>query len=155
MAAALVLLLLYATSRAWYLFWRYSEHHLTSLQESVTHPFCPWCLQMSREEEERFLVQSSSYLAKVVLDSIGELFESADSIKQWLAMCARIVSGFLCCCLTGAVCVPVRHSRALPYVCTVVLGIRRAFVCIVLPFPPRRLHFRTNPWLGSRLSACL
>lgn len=35
---------------------------------------------------------SSAYLAKVVLQAIGNLFSAADGIKEWLATCARLVA---------------------------------------------------------------
>lgn len=44
------------------------------------------------EEKEELIGVSSGYVARLTLESIGELFHAADQIKDWLATCARLVS---------------------------------------------------------------
>lgn len=50
----------------------------------------PSALQV--DELESALFQCSSYLAKVTLESLGDLFSSADAIKRWLAEVAGLVA---------------------------------------------------------------
>ena len=53
-------------------------------------------MDMNDDERDALLYRASSYLARVVLGSIGELFKSADAIKEWLATCAKMVGDRSC-----------------------------------------------------------
>lgn len=39
------------------------------------------------------LYRASTYLAKMTIKSIGDLFSDANLIKDWFAKCAKIVAG--------------------------------------------------------------
>ena len=43
--------------------------------------------------EKEFLGKVSLYLAKITIESIGDLFKEANEIKNWLSKCAMIISG--------------------------------------------------------------
>jgi DNA-directed RNA polymerase, mitochondrial len=58
------------------------------------------------EVKDELTYHGSMYLARLTLESIGELFAGADAIKDWLATCAKMVRVLvvvLCvgCCLVG------------------------------------------------------
>ena len=43
------------------------------------------------DELDDYIFQASHYLARVTLDSLGEIFSAANQIKEWLAECAKLV----------------------------------------------------------------
>jgi DNA-directed RNA polymerase len=62
------------------------EQIYARLKEKFAHD-----TSMPPDRKDELLRRSSMYLAKVTLESIGELFYAADKIKQWLTNCARLV----------------------------------------------------------------
>ena len=50
-------------------------------------------LDMPVDDKEEIINLSAQYLARLTLESIGELFAAADAIKDWLSQCARLVRG--------------------------------------------------------------
>lgn len=49
-------------------------------------------LGLTPDELDDLVYKSSSYLARTTLDSLGQMFEAADSIKSWLTQAARLVA---------------------------------------------------------------
>lgn len=47
---------------------------------------------MPVEELDRMLYDSAGYLARITLDSLKDMFNAAESIKEWLTECARLVA---------------------------------------------------------------
>lgn len=49
--------------------------------------------QLSETKLEKDIIsRASMYLAKITIESIGDLFKEANEIKSWLTKCAMIIS---------------------------------------------------------------